>query len=251
MDSSATPARAHAPKAALFDAYGTLFDVYSVGLLAEQLFPGHGDRLAALWRDKQIEYTRLVSMSGRYRPFWDLTRAGLRFAAERLALALDQASEERLMSQYRHLSAFPENREVLAELQRRGIPTGILSNGDPEMLAVAVRSAGFADLLQHVLSVHEVQRYKTDPAAYALGPRAFGLPARDILFCSSPATAGTPSAPPGSATRRCGSTAAACRSRRWTPTPPTSAPRCATCWTASLPLPDRNPPAARRIRPPP
>jgi 2-haloacid dehalogenase len=185
MDSSATPARAHAPKAALFDAYGTLFDVYSVGLLAEQLFPGHGDRLAALWRDKQIEYTRLVSMSGRYRPFWDLTRAGLRFAAERLALAMDQASEERLMSQYRHLSAFPENREVLAELQRRGIPTGILSNGDPEMLAVAVRSAGFADLLQHVLSVHEVQRYKTDPAAYALGPRAFGLPARDILFVSS------------------------------------------------------------------
>jgi 2-haloacid dehalogenase len=30
-----------------------------------------------------------------------------------------------------------------------------------------------------------VQRYKTDPAAYALGPRAFGLPARDILFVSS------------------------------------------------------------------
>ena len=67
--------------AVLFDAYGTLFDVYSVGLLAEQLFPGHGERLALLWRDKQIEYTRLVSMSGRYQPFWELTRAGLRFAA--------------------------------------------------------------------------------------------------------------------------------------------------------------------------
>ena len=34
------------PKAVLFDAYGTLFDVYSVGLLAEQLFPGRGERLA-------------------------------------------------------------------------------------------------------------------------------------------------------------------------------------------------------------
>ena len=51
-------------------------------LLAEQLFPGQGEALAVLWRDKQIEYTRLVSMSGRYRPFWDLTRAGLRFAAQ-------------------------------------------------------------------------------------------------------------------------------------------------------------------------
>jgi 2-haloacid dehalogenase len=49
------------PKAVLFDAYGTLFDVYSVGLLAEQLFPGQGQALAVLWRDKQIEYTRLVT----------------------------------------------------------------------------------------------------------------------------------------------------------------------------------------------
>jgi 2-haloacid dehalogenase len=174
-----------APKAVLFDAYGTLFDVYSVGMLAEQLFPGQGERLALLWRDKQIEYTRLVSMSGRYRPFWELTRDGLRFAALRLGLALDAPGEERLMNQYRSLSAFPENRGVLAELKRRGIPAGILSNGDPEMLGVAVRSAGFADLLQHVISVHAVQRYKTDPATYALGPAAFGLAAKDILFVSS------------------------------------------------------------------
>jgi 2-haloacid dehalogenase len=173
------------PRAVLFDAYGTLFDVHSVALLGEQLFPGHGQALSMLWRDKQIEYTRLASMSGRYRPFWELTRAGLRFAALRLGLALDTAAEDRLMNQYRHLSAFPENREVLVELQRRGIVTGILSNGDPEMLAVAVKSAGFTELLPHVISVHGVQRYKTDPAAYALGPAAMGCAAKEILFVSS------------------------------------------------------------------
>ncbi|MGD9832842.1 MAG: haloacid dehalogenase type II [Piscinibacter sp.] len=175
----------HVPRAVLFDAYGTLFDVYSVGLLAEQLFPGQGDKLGVLWRDKQIEYTRLCSMSGQYRPFWDLTRAGLRFAAQRLGLVLDAAAEERLMNQYRHLSAFPENLEVLRALQSRGIKAGILSNGDPEMLGVAVRSAGFSGLLDPVLSVHGIRKYKTDPAAYALGPQALGLPARDILFVSS------------------------------------------------------------------
>ncbi|WP_119353561.1 haloacid dehalogenase type II [Azohydromonas sediminis] len=173
------------PRAVLFDAYGTLFDVYSVALLAEQLFPGRGDALAALWRDKQIEYTRLVSMSGRYRPFWDLTRAGLRFAAQRLGLTLARDAEDRLMNQYRHLSAFPENLDVLRTLAARGVRTGVLSNGDPEMLAVAVKSAGFAGLLDPVLSVHATQRYKTDPAAYALGPQALGLPARQILFVSS------------------------------------------------------------------
>jgi len=186
MESMTSAARASdVPKAVLFDAYGTLFDVYSVALLAEQLFPGHGERMSLLWRDKQIDYTRLLSMSGRYRPFWDVTRAGLRWAALRLGVALDSAAEDRLMSQYRHLSAFPENREVLTELQRRGVPAGILSNGDPDMLQVAVRSAGLADLLQHVLSVHAVQRYKTDPAAYALGPAALKLTAREIVFVSS------------------------------------------------------------------
>ena len=185
-------------RAVLFDAYGTLFDVYSVAVLAEALFPQQGQALAQLWRDKQIEYTRLVSMSGSetqprepgggspwYRPFWDITRSALRHAAERLQLQLDSVAEAQLMDAYRHLVAFPENREVLLELQRRGLPTGILSNGDPGMLDAAVHSAGFGGLLQHVISVHSLRRFKTDPAAYALGTAALGLPARDILFVSS------------------------------------------------------------------
>jgi 2-haloacid dehalogenase len=175
------------PKAVLFDAYGTLFDVYSVGLLAEQLFPGQGAALGVLWRDKQIEYTRLVTTSNdgmHYKPFWELTRAGLRYACKRLALDLTPAHEEKLMNQYRHLSAFPENKEVLGALKARGVVTGILSNGDPEMLGIAVRSAGLDGLLDHVLSVDSVRKYKTHPAAYALGTAATGLDAKQIAFVS-------------------------------------------------------------------
>jgi 2-haloacid dehalogenase len=172
-------------RAVLFDAYGTLFDVYSVAHRAEQLFPGQGERLAQLWRDKQIDYTRLLTMSGRYQPFWELTRAGLRHAAQRLGLPLDDGAEAQLLNQYRALSAYPENRGVLEALRARGVRTGILSNGDPEMLAVTIRSAGLQDLLDPVLSVHEVRRFKTDPAAYALGPQALGVPAAEILFVSS------------------------------------------------------------------
>lgn len=175
------------PRAVLFDAYGTLFDVYSVGLLAEQLFPGQGQALGVLWRDKQIEYTRLVTTSNDgefYRPFWELTRAGLRYACKRLGLDLTAEREERLMNQYRHLSAFPENREVLQALKKRGIVTGILSNGDPSMLDVAVKSAGLGDLLDHVLSVDGIRKYKTHPEAYALGPQATGLPVAQIAFVS-------------------------------------------------------------------
>ena len=180
-------AGATGPRAVFFDAYGTLFDVYSVGLLAEQLFPGQGQALSHLWRDKQIEYTRLVTTSNEgahYRPFWDLTRAGLRYACKRLGLDLSAGHEDRLMNQYRHLSAFPENQAVLQALKSRGIVTGILSNGDPAMLDVAVRSAGLEGLLDHVLSVDRIRKYKTHPQAYALAPEATGLAVRQIVFVS-------------------------------------------------------------------
>lgn len=171
----------------LFDAYGTLFDVYSVGLLAEQLFPGQGQTLGLLWRDKQIEYTRLVTTcneGAHYMPFWDLTRASLRYVCKRLALDLTPEREQRLMNQYRHLSAFPENKGVLQALKKRGIVTGILSNGDPSMLDVAVKSAGLEGLLDHVISVDSIRKYKTHPDAYALGPQHTGLEVRQIAFVS-------------------------------------------------------------------
>ena len=174
-------------KAVLFDAYGTLFDVYSVGLLAEQLFPGHGAALGVMWRDKQIEYTRLVTTSNHgahYQPFWELTRAALRYSCKRLGLVLTPAAEEQLMNQYRCLTAFPENRAVLTALKAKGIVTGVLSNGDPAMLSVAVKSAGLTDVLDHVISVDKLRKYKTDPAAYALGEAACGLPAAQIGFVS-------------------------------------------------------------------
>jgi len=182
------------PRAVLFDAYGTLFDVYSVALLAEQLFPGQGQRLAQLWRDKQIEYSRLVTTSNHgahYRPFWALTEAALRWAVQVVAPAARQdwaAFEQpaaRLLNQYRSLSVFPDVHEVLPALKARGVVTGILSNGDPDMLAVAVRSGGIGPWLDHVISVDAVRLYKTHPAAYALGEQTTGCAPGQTLFVSS------------------------------------------------------------------
>ncbi len=214
------PSSAPAPQAVLFDAYGTLFDVYSIAQLAEALFPGHGQALSLVWRDKQIEYTRLVTTSRRgpnresvYQPFWALTRAALVFAIHKVvvgpvvvsnpsgntnatvnvatnapmtrATAQFDPQIDKLMGQYRQLAAFPDAGPVLARLKARGIATGILSNGDPEMLHAAVTSAGLGDVLDHVISVDPIRKFKTDPDAYALGETACGLPASKILFVSS------------------------------------------------------------------
>lgn len=171
--------------AVLFDAYGTLFDVYSIGALAERLYPGQGAQLAALWRDKQVEYTHLRTLSDRYKPFDALTEDALVFSCRRLNLPLDTATRMRLMEQYAELAPFPENLAALRELKALGTPLAILSNGTPAMLAAAVRAAGMDGLFERLLSVDAVRRYKTAAEAYRLGEDAFGLPASRLLFVSS------------------------------------------------------------------
>jgi 2-haloacid dehalogenase len=177
----------------VFDAYGTLFDVYAVSAMAETLFPGQGQALSVLWRDKQIEYSRLISLSDplnsmgsrHYQSFWDLTRLGLQYACQRLKLDLTPAKQKQLMDQYAELEAFPENMEVLEALQTRKMPCAILSNGSPDMLYAAVQHAGFTGLVDKVLSVDEVRQFKTSPRSYAIVTDHYPVDVREVLFVSS------------------------------------------------------------------
>ncbi|HJV81491.1 haloacid dehalogenase type II [Noviherbaspirillum sp.] len=168
-----------------FDAYGTLFDVYSIGALAERLFPERGTALAELWRDKQIEYTRLRTMCSMYKPFWEVTQDALIFACKKLQLDLTLEAQSMLMGQYAKLQAFPENLAVLQKLQGMGLKLAILSNGNPQMLESAVEAAGMRGIFNHILSVDAVRKFKTAPEAYQLAPDVFGLSPKSILFVSS------------------------------------------------------------------
>ena len=178
------------PKLIAFDAYGTLLDVYSMGVLAETLFPGHGQSLCVLWRDRQIEYTRLITMSDptgstRYQSFWDLTIAALRFSCKRMALPLNQDQETQLMGQYAKLSAFPECQSTLRQIKQAGIATAVLSNGNQAMLSKALQANQLDTLLDRVISVDEVRQFKVSPASYGLLTSHFGCVPKDILFVSS------------------------------------------------------------------
>lgn len=172
-----TPVRGY-----VFDAYGTLFDVHSVVEAGREITPDPM-ALSLTWRQKQLEYTWLRALMGRYEDFWSVTEAALRHAIRRLGLSASDAQIRRLMDAYLSLACFPEVREALAQLAPR--PRSILSNGSPRMLQAAVASTGLGPHLQHVLSVDAVKTYKPAPAVYALGPRALGLPATDLLFVSS------------------------------------------------------------------
>lgn len=180
-------------QAVVFDAYGTLFDVYSIGALAEQLYPGQGAAISVLWRDKQIDYTRLITMSDPhraegsqyYQSFWDITRNALLYTLARFKLDAQPDHIDALMGQYAKLTPFAENLSVLHSLKERGITTAILSNGSPEMLNTAVSSAGMTEVIDHVISVDAIRLFKTSPEAYGLVQQTISAEKQDILFVSS------------------------------------------------------------------
>jgi 2-haloacid dehalogenase len=173
------------PKAILFDAYGTLFDVYAVGTVAENMFPGRGEALAALWRDKQISYTWLREICANYMNFCSVTADALDFAAEALHLNLDARQRQALLDAYDYLPVFPDAAPALATLRAHKTPLAILSNGTPGMLSSLLGASGLADSFAAVLSVDRVGHFKTAAAAYQLGPDAFGVAPADLLFVSS------------------------------------------------------------------
>jgi 2-haloacid dehalogenase len=165
----------------VFDAYGTLFDVHSV-VDAGAAITSDPAALSLLWRQKQLEYTWLRSLMGRYEDFWAVTEAALRYAVRRLGIVASPEQIRTLMDAYLTLACFPDVRDALSRLPP---PRAILSNGAPTMLAAAVRSSGLQPLLEHVISVDRVRTYKPAPAVYALGPETLGIPAHELLFVSS------------------------------------------------------------------
>jgi 2-haloacid dehalogenase len=170
--------------ACVFDAYGTLFDVHSaVGRHRPRLGP-QADEVSALWRNRQLEYTWLRSLMARHADFWQITGEALDFALA--AHGIDDAQlRADLMAAYLELDCYPEVPAVLEQLKARGLPTAILSNGTPKMLAAAVANSGLENRIDAVLSVETVKVYKPDPRVYQLAVESLRLPAEAIVFLSA------------------------------------------------------------------
>ena len=171
-------------KACVFDAYGTLFDFAAAAKGCRDVLGDDVDRLTALWRDKQLQYSWLRAAQGRHADFWQVTGDALDFALETLGLT-EPSLRDRLMQLYLALDPFPEVAETLRRLRTIGLSTAILSNGSPEMLAATIANAGLTGLFDQLLSVELVGVYKPHPKVYQLAVDRLEVPAAAIAFQSS------------------------------------------------------------------
>ena len=171
-------------KACVFDAYGTLLDLNSAAQSCNEQLGDKAAPLSELWRAKQLQYTWLRSLMGKHADFRDVTESSLNFAMETLGIS-DDDLRAKLLDFFEILTPYPEVKPMLKALQSAGMSTAILSNGSPDMLASATKSAGIDGLLDMVLSIEDVGVYKPDPKVYQLAVDRTGVAAKNICFVSS------------------------------------------------------------------
>lgn len=169
-------------QAVVFDAYGTLYDTQSVAAITEDTFPGYGDLITQIWRIKQLEYSWLRSLMGRYESFSSLTRDSLAYTLRVLGLTYDGEAFERIMEKYLFLDLYPD---AMAALTAKGRKLAILSNGSPDMLNALVRNTGLDRVLAATISVDANKVFKPSPNAYRLIETTLSVPPASVLFVSS------------------------------------------------------------------
>ena len=168
----------------VFDAYGTLFDVHAAIARHRAQAGPDADRVSAIWRTKQLEYSWTLTLAGHYTDFWVLTERALDYALA-LTPSVDRSLKPALLDSYFKLDAFPDARAALKTLKAKGHKTGILSNGSPAMLKAAVDAAAIGADLDAVLSVDTLKMFKPRPEVYGLVTDHFKCRPADVTFVSS------------------------------------------------------------------
>ncbi|HEU4493120.1 MAG TPA: haloacid dehalogenase type II [Rubrobacteraceae bacterium] len=174
-----------APEALAFDMYGTLVDPVGIGKQLEKYLPEQAQRLAEVWRQKQLEYTfRLAAMEA-YEDFEQVTRKALDYALAAVGQELTSEQRDALIARYNDLERFPDVEPGLERLKETGHTMIVFSNGAPHMLEALMDAAKLRPYFQGFVSVDEVKTYKPSPKTYHHAARRLGRPASEVMLVSS------------------------------------------------------------------
>jgi len=167
-----------------FDVYGTLIDPFGISQRLKSIAGDKTPAFAQMWRNKQIEYLFRRALGRDYQPFSICTSQALDYAELQLQVELSAADKRDLLAQYRELPAYEEVAESLRQLQDAGCRNYAFSNGEPDDLAYLLAHAGLDAALDGIVSVHDVQSFKPDPAVYRHFLKEAGVTAEETWLVS-------------------------------------------------------------------
>jgi 2-haloacid dehalogenase len=172
-------------EALAFDMYGTLVDPIRIWKQLERYFPEDAQRIAEIWRQKQLEFTFRLTAMERYEDFEQVTRKALDYALAATGHSLETQRKNVLMAQYNDLERFADVEPGLQRLKEAGYTMVVFSNGSPAMLTGIMNAANLHPYFNGFVSVDEVKVYKPSPIVYKHVAKSLGRPIEQIRLVSS------------------------------------------------------------------
>jgi 2-haloacid dehalogenase len=173
------------PEALAFDMYGTLVDPAGISGRLERYLPEQAQRLAEVWRRKQLEYTFRLAAMELYQDFEQVTRKALDYALATVGRELAPEQKDDLIERYNDLERFADVEPGLELLKEAGHAMIVFSNGAPHMLEALMDSAELRPYFEGFVSVDEVKTYKPSPETYRHAARRLGRPIGEVRLVSS------------------------------------------------------------------
>ena len=170
-------------KSIIFDAYGTLFDVNSAAEKCKDKIGDKWEGFSNYWRTTQLEYTWLRSLMKRHKDFWKVTEDSLDKSMK--TFKIDSSMRNELLNLYKVLPTYPEVKNVLNDLKKRGYKIGVLSNGTPALLNELVKSNNLENIFDDIFSIEEVGIYKPDSKVYEIPIKKYKINPNEIAFLSA------------------------------------------------------------------
>lgn len=168
------------PRLVVFDAIETLFSLEPVRLELRQI--GVGDRALETWFARLLRDAFALTAAGGYAGFRPLAEGALRSVlADHDVPATDEVLD-RVFAAFSTLPIHADGPPALEAVVRAGIPVHILTNGTGDTTEQLLANAGVSHLVDAVLTVHDVGRWKPAPEPYLHAAGAGGVDPSEVAL---------------------------------------------------------------------
>lgn len=173
------------PKVLFFDVNETLLDLSPVKKQIGIALGGRED-LLSLWFTTMLQYSLVVSASGKYKPFTHIGAATLQMIAANNDIVIKEEDARKIIvAAMQNLPAHPEAKEALKQLKKAGYKLVAFTNSSNEGLKNQFKNAGLTDYFYDLLSVEDAGKFKPFTNTYVWGAHKMGVQLEDCMLIAA------------------------------------------------------------------
>jgi 2-haloacid dehalogenase len=173
------------PKVLFLDVNETLLDLTKMKKKVGDALGGNED-LLPLWFTTMLQYSLVVSASGRYEPFGHIGAAALQMvAANNNIIISEQEARKVILTGLRGLPPHKEVKGALRKLKKAGYTLVALTNSSKESVTKQFESAELTTYFDKILSIESAGKFKPFTSTYNWAANRMNLKPEECMLIAA------------------------------------------------------------------